>query len=68
MWLLVITWYIRVPHVLPNALRHRIIEPEEISGKSQTFKELLPISHSSCQNEDFSVLLNISRKTKIEIF
>ena len=43
-------------HELSNDLRHdlRILGNQEISGKSQNFKELLPSAHSFPENKSFA--------------
>ena len=52
-WLLVKTCIYELPHELPNDWRLRILRNQDISGKSQTFIELLPNAYSLSRNENF---------------
>ena len=42
------------PHEVPYDIRLRVLENQEISGKSQKCKELLPSAQSSSRNKNFA--------------
>ena len=48
-----------LPHEFPNDVRPMIVGNYEMSGKSQSFIELLPSAQSSSQNKNFA---NTSKK------
>ena len=57
-----------LPNELPNDFRVRILGNQEISGRSQIFKELYPSVQSSSQNESFVNTSKNSSKNEIKLF
>ena len=57
-----------LPNELPNDFRVRILGNQEMSGRSQIFKELYPSVQSSSQNESFVNTSKNSSKNEIKLF